>query len=48
MVGADLDLHICAAYQGIQYGFTLNYAPRSDDPSGIFWKMDVSTFAEMQ
>ncbi len=47
-VGADLDLHICAAYQGIRYGFTLNYVPMPDDPAGIYWQMDVSTFAVIQ
>ncbi len=47
LVGAALDLNLCAEYQGIRYRFTLNYAPRSDDPDGIYWKMDVSTFTEI-
>ncbi|MEZ4524723.1 MAG: S8 family serine peptidase [Desulfobacterales bacterium] len=47
LVGAALDLHLCVKYQGVRYGFTLNYVPRPDDPAGIYWKMDVSTFAEI-
>ncbi|MGE0085990.1 MAG: S8 family serine peptidase [Desulfococcaceae bacterium] len=44
MVGAALDLNLCAEYQGIRYRFTLNYVPMPDDPAGIYWEMDVSTF----
>lgn len=35
----------CAAYQGANYKFTLNYTPYLSDPTGYYWKMDVSTFS---
>jgi hypothetical protein len=43
-VSGDLDLSLCAQYQGSQYGFTLNYSSIQDDPTGLYWKMDISTF----
>jgi|GEM_PF-6109848 len=42
----DLALNFCcAAYQGKNYKFTLNYAPYPADPTGYYWKADVSTFS---
>ncbi|HAO22209.1 MAG: hypothetical protein BWK80_26055 [Desulfobacteraceae bacterium IS3] len=39
----DFALKICcAAYQGVNYTFTLNYSPRAD---GHYWKADTSTFS---
>lgn len=32
----------CAEYQGVRYGFKLDYS-KSSDPSGLYWKMDTST-----
>ncbi len=47
-VGDDLKLNIFAQYQGSQYGFALNYTPVSADPSGFYWKADISTFLQIQ
>jgi len=42
----DLALNFCcAAYQRNNYKFTLNYTPYSADPTGYYWKADVSTFS---
>ena len=46
-VSDDLDLGLCAQYQGVRYGFTLNYSPIAGDPSGLYWKMDMGTFMLM-
>jgi hypothetical protein len=43
-VGDKYELDIfCAEYQGVRYGFRLNYAPVTADPSGLYWKMDILT-----
>lgn len=43
-IGSDLSMPIpCAAYNGVQYGFTLKFYNNSYDPSGLYWKMDMST-----
>ena len=43
-VGNDLSIPIpCAAYSGTQYGFILRYYNIIDDPSGMYWKIDMST-----
>ena len=47
-VGDDLKLNIFAQYSGSQYGFELNYTPVSADPSGFYWKADISTFSPIQ
>ena len=47
-VGDDLKLNIFAQYSGSQYGFELNYTPVSADPSGFYWKADISTFLQIQ
>ncbi len=44
-VTENLDLHLCVTYQGSPYTFTLHYIPLREDPSGIYWKMDIPTFA---
>jgi aminopeptidase S len=42
----DLALKFCCVtYQGVNYKFNLNYTPYSGDPSGFYWKADVSTFS---
>ena len=42
--GSDLSMAIsCAAYNGTQYGFTLRFYNNPYDPSGLYWKMDMST-----
>jgi len=44
-VGNDLSLPIsCAEYASVQYEFTLNFYSNPNDPSGLYWKMDLSTF----
>ncbi len=44
-VSKNLDLNVfCVEYQGIRYGFTFNAYQVADDPSGLYWKMDSSTF----
>ena len=43
-VGTDLRLPVsCAEYSSVQYEFTLNYYSNPADPSGLYWKMDMST-----
>ena len=43
-IGTDLSMPIpCAAYNGTQYGFTLRFYNNPYDPSGLYWKMDMST-----
>ncbi|MBI5591239.1 MAG: S8 family serine peptidase [Deltaproteobacteria bacterium] len=44
-LGNDLSMKICVEYQAVQYEFKLNYI---QDSSGLFWKMDVSTFKQIQ
>lgn len=44
-VDDSLALNIsCAEYQGVRYGFRLDYSKIADDPFGLYWKMDISTF----
>lgn len=43
----DLSINIFAKYQGVRYGFTLNYSPVAGDPAGLYWKMDMGTFMLM-
>ncbi|MEZ4527808.1 MAG: hypothetical protein R2941_17985 [Desulfobacterales bacterium] len=45
-VDSGLSLPVCAEYEGIRYGFTLDYYPNPADTSGFYWKMDVGTFKE--
>ncbi len=35
----------CADYQGVGYAFVLNHAAYPNDSSGLYWKMDTSTFS---
>jgi len=43
-IGSDLSMPFsCAAYNGTQYGFTLRFYHNPYDPSGLYWKMDMST-----
>ena len=43
-IDSDLSMPIpCAAYNGVQYGFTLKFYNNPYDPSGYYWKMDMST-----
>ncbi len=45
-VANDLNLKFsCADYQGVGYAFVLNYAAYPNDASGLYWKMDISTFS---
>jgi hypothetical protein len=45
-VANDLNLKFsCADYQGVGYAFVLNYAAYPNDSSGLYWKMDSSTFS---
>ncbi|NJL59223.1 MAG: hypothetical protein HC887_05815 [Desulfobacteraceae bacterium] len=48
MVADDLSLSLCAAYQGKNYSFTLNYSLLPRDPAELYWKMDISTFKEIE
>jgi len=36
----------CAEFHGNIFGFTLNYYPNPADPSGFYWKADLSTFTQ--
>ena len=43
-IGSNLSMPIpCVAYNGTQYGFTLEFFTNPYDPSGLYWKMDMST-----
>lgn len=43
-MGTDLSMPIsCVNYSGMQYGFTLDLHHNPYDPSGYYWKMDMST-----
>jgi len=43
-IGSDLSMPIsCAAYNGAQYGFTLRFYNNPYDPSGLYWKMGMTT-----
>ena len=43
-IDSNLNMSVpCVAYNGVQYGFTLNFYNNPDDPSGYYWKMDMST-----
>ncbi|MBI5591242.1 MAG: S8 family serine peptidase [Deltaproteobacteria bacterium] len=44
-LGNDLSMLICVEYQTVQYAFKLSYI---QDSSGLFWKMDTSTFRQIQ
>lgn len=42
----DLNLKFsCADYQGVGYAFILNHAAYPNDTSGLYWKMDTSSFS---
>ena len=43
-IESDLSMLVpCAAYNGAQYGFTLRFYNNPGDPSGYYWKVDMST-----
>ena len=43
-VAGDLSIWVpCAKYNGTQYGFTLKFYSNPDDPSGYYWKLDMTT-----
>ncbi|MCF8145708.1 MAG: SMP-30/gluconolactonase/LRE family protein [Deltaproteobacteria bacterium] len=43
-IASDLSVPIsCVSYNGVQYGFTLDFYPIPYDPSGLYWKMDLNT-----
>jgi len=45
-IGDDLSIFFpCAEYNDVGYSFTLTYFPNLDDPTNLYWKMDLSTFA---
>lgn len=44
-LGSDLSMNVCIEYQSLLYEFKLNYI---SDSSGLFWKMDPSTFKQIQ
>ena len=44
LFGSDLSMPMdCVSYNGTQYGFTLRFYNNPYDPSGYYWKMDIST-----
>ncbi len=46
-VGPDLRLRIpCAEYADITYQFDLAFFHHTDDPAGIYWKLDTASLAE--
>ncbi len=45
-MGEDLAIRLCCAtYADYHCAFTLIFAPDPQDPDGLYWKMDISTFA---
>ena len=44
-IGSDLNMKLCVEYQAKQYEFKLDYVP---DSTALFWKMDKTTFREIQ
>jgi len=45
-VGAGLSIQVpCADYNGKLYKFILDFYRNPDDPSGYYWKMDMSTLS---
>lgn len=44
-VASDLSMKLCVEYQTLQYEFKLVYV---QDISALFWKMDTSTFKQIQ
>ncbi len=48
-VASDLSIQVpCAEYDGIQYGFLLDFYPNPDDLAGLYWKMVLSTVTQGQ
>ena len=46
-VGDKYEMDVfCVEYQGVRYGFVMNYTPVAADPSGLYWKMDSGTFGK--
>ena len=44
-VGGDVSIRIPSAlYRGMKYAFSLVFYSNPGDPSGLYWKMDTSTF----
>ncbi len=44
-IADDLSIFFsCAEYDEVGYSFKLDYFPNPNDPSNIYWKMDLSTF----
>lgn len=46
-VSDDLALDMCATYQNVRYGFVMNFYTNPSDSSGLYWKMDTSTFKQL-
>ena len=44
-IGSDLNMKLCVEYQAKAYEFKLDYVP---DSTALFWKMDKTTFREIQ
>jgi len=45
-VGPDLRLPMpCVEFQGIQYGFEMEYFHNPNDSQGLYWKIDLSTLS---
>ncbi|MCP4681965.1 MAG: hypothetical protein GY864_06515 [Desulfobacterales bacterium] len=43
-ISDELSLTVpCVVYNGVQYGFKLDYYYNPIDPSGIYWKMDIDS-----
>jgi hypothetical protein len=44
----DLKLNMCAAYQGKNYEFTMDFYMYPQNSAELYWKLDVATFREIQ
>jgi len=44
IIASDLRLPMpCVAFQGVQYGFDMEYFHNPSDPESLYWKIDLST-----
>jgi hypothetical protein len=46
-VGSDLAMNICARYQGVKFGLTMNFLPNPYGLPGFFWKANVGTLQRL-
>jgi len=45
ILDGNFGLDVCARYQGVNYGFQMDFFPNPYDSAGLYWKADTTTFA---